>query len=80
MDYIKSNANGSTFLEISKSVFRALEIIKPPFDIRKKFDAQIDPVLNKARANSVQIRNLEKLRDALLPKLMSGEVKIESGK
>ena len=77
LDYIISNANGSTFLEISKSVFKSLEIVKPPADLRDNFDKQVIPIFQKIKTNSIQIRTLEKLRDTLLPKLISGEVQME---
>ena len=36
-----------------------------------------EPLINKIIANNIQIRTLTDLRDTLLPKLMSGEVKVE---
>lgn len=74
MDYVKSFANGSTFLEISKTAFKTLEIVIPPSDIRNKFEEITLPLFKKIRKNVYQIRTLERLRDTLLPKLMSGEV------
>jgi len=38
---------------------------------------QMTPLLDKQVAIVKQIRSLEKLRDTLLPKLMSGEVRVE---
>lgn len=76
MEYIISNANGSTFLEISKTVFKSLDIIKPPEELRKKFDVVIIENFEKIKANSKQIKTLENMRNTLLPKLMSGEVRI----
>jgi type I restriction enzyme S subunit len=35
------------------------------------------PIVDKMIGNNNQIRILEKLRDTLLPKLMSGEVRVE---
>ena len=77
MEYIISNANGSTFLEISKSVFKSLEIIKPPKELREKFDEQVEASFEKIKSNTRQIKTLENMRDTLLPKLMSGEVRVE---
>lgn len=37
---------------------------------------EISPILEKLESNNKQIRTLEKLRDTLLPKLMSGEVRV----
>jgi type I restriction enzyme S subunit len=78
MDYVKSHSNGSTFQEISKTSFKALEIVIPPKDLRLKFDEIVNDNFNKIRTNSYQIRTLQSLRDTLLPKLMSGEVRIAS--
>ncbi len=76
MEYIISNANGSTFLEISKTVFKSLEIIKPPKDLRKKFDNIIESNFEKIKTNIIQIKTLENMRDTLLPKLMSAEMRL----
>ena len=43
----------------------------------KAMSEQIIPIIDKTIHNSKQIRTLEKLRDTLLPKLMSGEVRVE---
>ncbi|MCG3668135.1 restriction endonuclease subunit S [Aliarcobacter butzleri] len=77
MEYIISNANGSTFLEISKSVFKSLEIVMPPKELRLKFDNEIVSTLEKIKINSKQIHTLENLRDTLLSKLLSGEVRVK---
>ena len=77
MEYIISNANGSTFLEISKAVFKSLKIIKPPTELRKKFDEIVIENFEKIKVNCNQIKTLENTRDTLLPKLMSGEVGVD---
>lgn len=51
--------------------------IKIPADgIVKKFNAVAESIAPKLHSNAVQICTLEKLRDTLLPKLMSGEVRV----
>lgn len=42
-----------------------------------EFNRSADSIPPKLHMNMLQIRTLEKLRDALLPKLMSGEVKVQ---
>jgi len=76
MEAIKNAGNGSTFEEISKSNFKALEVVIPPTGKLKEFDDVVSPSFEKIRTNKMQIRTLEKLRDTLLPKLMSGEVRV----
>lgn len=77
MEYIISNANGSTFLEISKTVFKSLEIIMPPKNLREQFDDIVRFKFEKIKANTTQIKTLKNMRDTLLPKLMSSEVRVE---
>ncbi len=76
MDYVQSYANGSTFLEISKTAFNSLEILIPPKNLREEFQSIIKPLFNKIRQNQSQIRTLTQLRDTLLPKLMNGDVRV----
>lgn len=76
METIVSSANGSTFLEISKSVFKELEVDVPSEDLLTRFELSVKPMFQKILSNELQIRTLEKLRDSLLPKLMSGEIRV----
>lgn len=54
-----------------------LPILIPPIEIVHKFDKNILPMVNKMENNYLEILTLEKLRDTLLPKLMSGEVRVK---
>lgn len=74
METIINLGNGSTFMEISKTVFRELEFIMPPADKLQMFEELIAPIFEKIKTNSKQIQSLTQLRDILLPKLMNGEV------
>ncbi|MBT3675440.1 MAG: restriction endonuclease subunit S [Candidatus Marinimicrobia bacterium] len=78
MDYVKSHANGSTFQEISKTSFKALKIILPPKRLQIRFDETVNDNFKKIRSNLHQVRSLENLRNTLLPKLMSGEIRVAS--
>jgi len=70
------NETGTVFGSISKSDFQNLGITIPPKDEVIKFQEIAKPIDDKIIKNSVQICTLEKLRDTLLPKLMSGEVRV----
>lgn len=78
MEQIKNAGNGSTFEEISKSNFKALVTIKPFEEVLSKFNTSVEPAFAKIKNNQQQIQTLEKIRDNLLPKLMSGEVRIQN--
>jgi type I restriction enzyme S subunit len=76
MDTIKSHANGSTFMEISKSAFRPIKIKVPPLEIINRFDEVAKSLYERLVENQKQIGTLTELRDTLLPRLMSGKLRI----
>jgi type I restriction enzyme S subunit len=79
MDEIKQfNETGTVFGSISKSDFENIEIIIPDKDSIFKFQNEAKPIDDKIIANTTQIRTLTAMRDTLLPKLMSGEVRVEN--
>ena len=75
-DKIESKASGSTFKEASGSLMKALEVIIPADGIFNQFEAELAPILTKQENIASEIQTLTTLRDTLLPKLMSGELKI----
>jgi type I restriction enzyme S subunit len=77
MDVILGNANGSTFQEISKSNFRPIPVIVPPELILNAFRERTGPLYRHIVENERGSRSLAQLRDTLLPKLISGELRIK---
>ena len=78
MEEIKQfNETGTVFGSIGKSDFEAIEIVKPPFEYVAKFQNKVKSIDDKIILNCEQIKSLENLRDTLLPKLLSGEVRVE---
>ena len=77
MDRIKNNAGGSTFAEISKTNFKPISIICPSEEVITAFDLYIGPVFSKVVSNLRENQTLAELRDTLLPKLMSGEIRVK---
>lgn len=71
------NDEGTIFGSIGKSDFEGIEIIIPPDFKIEYFEQEVGPINQKIIENCHQIRTLEKLRDSLLPKLMSGEVRVK---
>jgi len=74
LDEIKGRASGTTFSEISKKNFRLMEILKPPSEIIEAFDRLVQPLYDKITVNIRENNTLEKIRDTLLPELMSGKI------
>ncbi|MDZ4807194.1 MAG: restriction endonuclease subunit S [Bacteroidota bacterium] len=77
MGTIENAANGSVFQEISKSAFRTLPFLIPPNEKVNKFELEIEPIFQKIKSNTQQIHTLTRLRNTILPKLISGEATIK---
>lgn len=73
---IMSRANGSTFLEISKSNFRSMKLVIPETEIFKAFDRLVKPLYRRIVLNEHESHTLAILRDTFLPKLISGEIRL----
>lgn len=76
MEEIKSRANGSTFQEISKSSFRPIPAILPSQAILSAFEDIAGGFHARIVQNIKQNNQLEVMRDTLLPKLISGQLKV----
>jgi len=76
LDTITNNANGSTFLEINKKNFRKIRIIAPDEEISKDFDRLLIPLYDLIYKNSLENKYLAIIRDLLLPKLMTGKIRV----
>ncbi len=75
MDLIISKANGSTFKEISKSNFRDLLItVGVELD---EYLRSVESIYSQIENNILENQTLTSLRDTLLPKLISGEVRVK---
>ncbi|MCB1087723.1 MAG: restriction endonuclease subunit S [Verrucomicrobiae bacterium] len=72
-----SHASGATFKEISKGVFRTLNFLLPPPELVARYEVAVSPVseqlLNLQRRN----QTLRQTRDLLLPKLLSGQMRLD---
>jgi type I restriction enzyme S subunit len=73
---IVSRANGSTFLEISKANFRPIPVVTPPSAVMEAFEEQARNLYQRIVAAERNSRTLAALRDTLLPKLISGELRV----
>ncbi len=73
-NYIEQHLAGSTQKYISLSELRNLPINIPEKSILEKYNNIVTPIYEQIINNTNEIKNLKELRDALLPKLMNGEV------
>ena len=71
----ENGTTGIKNLDIN-GLLEKLKVIIPPEEIAFKFSDAISKLSNKTLANSIESAKLAQIRDSLLPRLMSGELKI----
>ena len=76
MGWADIGANGSTFQEISKKNFRPIPFLVPGKGILEAFNEQAEAIYSRILLTSEQTDALTRLRDTLLPKLLSGELRV----
>ena len=77
VEELQSSAYGSVFDTITTATFRDNKVPIPTETEIVQFEKSISSYFQKMFVTKDQIRTLEKLRDTLLPKLMSGNVRME---
>jgi type I restriction enzyme S subunit len=76
MDEIKSRASGTTFAEISKKNFKIIPVVMPTESLISIYSKQASSLYEAIENNVRESDTLAKLRDSLLPKLLSGELSV----
>lgn len=79
MDEVLSRAGGTTFAEISKAAFRPIPLVVPPASVIEAFSRAAQGWHDQIVANVRQTRQLVALREAILPQLLSGEIRLAGG-
>jgi type I restriction enzyme S subunit len=76
VDYLTSNADGSAYPAVRASHFEAASILAPSPSVSKAFERVAAPLRRKQHANRQESESLAAIRDALLPKLISGQLRV----
>jgi type I restriction enzyme, S subunit len=76
VDQLKSMAHGSVFSTITRQTFEAIQRPFPPAAVLTAFEALVTEWFNSNLSSVKESRTLSQLRDSLLPKLISGELRI----
>ena len=78
--YLKTNTGGATFDTIVVDTFRRMQVISPSLEIIARFEECVSPMFDQINALQRQTQNLRRTRDLLLPRLLSGQIEVETGK
>ena len=70
------NTPNFLFQTHSKANFRPLKVLVPPQPLLEDFEKEVEPLHRRVVSNLLESRKLGELRDALLPKLLSGELRV----
>lgn len=71
-----SMSRGTAQLNLSPVETKGIKMKLPPQNILDQYCSQAEPLLEKLTANNVEIQTLTTLRDTLLPRLISGKVRV----
>ena len=76
-DWIVGMASGGAQQNISKAIVEDTAVIRPSDDVLKVVNSILTPIFESMKLNSELARILSSLRDELLPRLISGKIRIE---
>ena len=77
VDQLKSMAHGSVFSTITRQTFEAIQRPVPPPGVLTAFEGLVRGWFDAILSSVVESRTLAQLRDTLLPKLISGELRVQ---
>jgi len=80
VEQLKQQSYGTIFDTITTKTFQSAQCIQPPKEIINEFEKQVTPMMDAVLNHQKQSRTLASLRDTLLPKLISGELKVQMKK
>jgi type I restriction enzyme S subunit len=73
---LQRGGHGSVFNTITRDTFKTIKIAFGQFELTKKMEDLIKSNFDRILANRFHSTALSNLRDTLLPKLLSGEIRI----
>lgn len=76
VDEFNAKATGSTFKELSKRTFRDMPVMLPSQEVLDVFEAVTLPIIEQIKVLKKQLIALTLARDELLPRLMSGAIRV----
>jgi type I restriction enzyme S subunit len=80
LDFNALGSTSSIVTAINSTMIKYLEFLMPEKNILLQFDELIKPIFDKIYNNTTQIQTLKQTRDTLLPKLMSGQLRVDEFK
>lgn len=76
LDQLLKKTHGTIFDTITRQTFRTINQIIPSLETARAFDIRADPLMDQILNNLFGSRSISALRDTLLPRLVSGQVRL----
>jgi type I restriction enzyme S subunit len=76
-DYYSLGSTSSIATAVNSKIIKDMPFVMPDVETLKKYHKIAAPMFSKIESNTNQILTLQKIRDTLLPKLISGEIRVK---
>ncbi len=77
---VRSRQSGTTRANLNAQLLSAFPLTLPDTRVLRAFSGQVDPLRDKVVGNRCESRDLADIRDNLLPKLISGEIRVDAAR
>ena len=74
--FVATASGGTATLNMNTSQFSKLNVTMPTDEVLTYFDKTVTPFMLKILQNLYEIKILTQIRDSLLPKLMTGKIRV----
>jgi len=76
IETLSQTADGAAYPAVRPEVVRNLPVVRPNCAVLAAFSRNVVALLQGMGSNESETKTLESVRDALLPKLISGEIRV----
>ena len=77
VDELQSRTHGTIFDTITRQTFKIVDMVLPPVNVAEAFECTVNSIMERILNNLHESHSLAALRDTLLPKLVSGELRVD---
>lgn len=77
VERLRQNSHGSVFDTITRETFSQIFVPSPGKNLIDAFEKRVSSFVERMKSSILEMRTLSSLRDTLLPKLISGEIRVE---
>ena len=78
VDELQQRTHGTIFDTITRQTFKLVETVLPPVEFASIFESTVKPAMGRILSNLLESRSVAAQRDASLPMLVSGEVRVRA--